>query len=119
MLRWFRHYAGLSRDEKLCAVATAAKQPIERVVWLWGVMLEDAAERNDGGTFAIDLPGAAWFLHCDQADLEAIMAGLARTGRIDAGRILNWPARQFVSDTSTSRVRKHRAAKRNADVTFQ
>ena len=30
MSRWFRHYAGLCRDEKLVSVAIKSKQPIER-----------------------------------------------------------------------------------------
>lgn len=109
MARWFRHYAGLARDEKLAAVALAAKQPIERVVWLWNVILEDAAERNEGGAFHIDLPACAWFLHCPVPDLESIMRALAASRRIAEGRVCNWPVRQFQSDHSTGRVRAHRA----------
>jgi len=112
-LRWFRHYPGLARDEKLAAVALASGQPIERVVWLWVVLLEDAAERNaDDGYFSVSLPACAWFLHCEPAELEAIMAALDAAGRIfDGCRISAWPARQYIADRSTARVRAYRARK--------
>lgn len=35
MSRWFRHYAGMMRDDKLVGAAIRAKQPVERVVWVW------------------------------------------------------------------------------------
>ena len=114
MPRWFRHYAGLSRDEKLMAAALASDQSIQLVVWLWCAILEDAAERNDAGAFVIDLPAAAWLLHCDVAALVAIMEALTRAGRIDGGRVMNWPARQFASDQSAPRVAAYRERQRAA-----
>lgn len=118
MQRWFRHYAGLTRDEKLLAAALAAGQTPERAVWLWCAILEDAAERNDGGAFRIDLGACAWALGAKKSELEAIMAALARLDRIADGRVVNWRHRQFESDHSTRRVQRHRRAKAG-DVTVQ
>lgn len=112
--RWFRHYAGLTRDDKLLSAALAAGQTPERAVWLFCAILEDAAERNDGGAFQIDLRGAAWALGCKVADLTAIMEQFARLGRIAGGRVVAWPKRQFESDNSTARVRRHRGARNGA-----
>jgi hypothetical protein len=36
MSRWFRHYAGMMRDDKLVRVAIRSGQTIERVVWVYG-----------------------------------------------------------------------------------
>jgi hypothetical protein len=47
--RWFRHYAGMMRDDKLVRVAIRSGQAIERVCWIWGAILESAAEIDNGG----------------------------------------------------------------------
>src|SRR5215471_12629455 len=111
MVRWFRHYPGLARDGKLVAVALRSGQPIERVVWLWNAILEDAAERADGGAFAVDLLEAAHFLRCAETDLQAILDALADNGRTDGAVVQAWDRRQF-QDVSTDRVRRHRARAR-------
>ena len=111
MVRWFRHYPGLARDGKLVAAALRAKQPIERVVWTWCAILEDAAERMDGGAFRIDTLEAAHFLGCAPADLEAILNALEAGERTERGVICAWETRQFRGDTSTARVQAHRALK--------
>ena len=113
MSRWFRHYAGMMRDEKLVGAAVRAKQPVERVLWVWGALLESAAEINDGGIFEFDCGEAAYFLHCDEGDLVNILSALESMGRIVDGVIVRWSDRQFESDNSSERVRKHR--KKNVD----
>lgn len=112
---WFRHYQGLVRDDKLVAAALRARAPVERVVWLWGAILEDAANRGQGGKFALDLEEVARFLQADLAELEQIMGALTALKRIARGRVLAWNRRQFSSDSSTERVREWRA-KRRGDV---
>ncbi len=62
MSRWFRHYAGLARDDKLVRVALKSKQPVERVMWVWVAILESASEINDGGRYDFDADEAAYFL---------------------------------------------------------
>ncbi len=113
MSRWFRHYAGMMRDEKLVSAAVKAKQPVERVAWVWGAILESAAEINDGGRYEFDCGEAAYFLRCGDDELAIILSTLADLGRLHEDRICKWADRQYESDNSTERVRKHRASVTN------
>lgn len=116
MSRWFRHYAGLCRDEKLVGVAIKAKQPVERVVWVWAAILESASEIDDGGRYALDPAEAAYFLRADEDDIRTIENALSDSGRLDAGFVVKWGNRQFQSDRSKERVAAHRERKRSEDI---
>ena len=117
MTRWYRHYAGLSRDEKLVRVAIKSKQTIERVVWVWGAILESAAEVNDNGRFDFDIGEASYFLRADEIDVGAIIDALGSLGRIHEGSVVHWGDRQFSSDSSAERQKrfrnKHKTAHRH------
>lgn len=115
MSRWFRHYAGMMRDDKLVGAAIRAKQTVERVVWVWGAILESAGEINDGGKFEIDPAEVAYFLRADEADISSILSALAHAGRVAEGVVVNWGARQFQSDTSATRQAAYRERKRAND----
>jgi hypothetical protein len=123
MSRWFRHYAGMMRDDKLVRVAVKSRQPVERVVWLYGAMLESACEMQDGGRFDIDADEVSYFLRCEADDIAAIIEALEIAGRTEGDRIPRWADRQFESDASRERVRKHREKKVkrpcNGDETLQ
>lgn len=108
MSRWFRHYAGMMRDEKLVSAAVKTGQPVERVVWLWGAILESAAEINDNGKFSLDTAEAAYFLRADKADLDHIIGALQELGRLSEDRVVKWGDRQFTSDQSADRTRAYR-----------
>lgn len=108
MSRWFRHYAGMMRDEKLVSVAVRAKQPVERVVWVWGAILESAAEINDAGRFEFDAGEAAYFLRCGDDELVRVVECLEDLGRISGGVVARWSDRQFDSDSSKERQRRYR-----------
>jgi hypothetical protein len=112
MSRWFRHYAGMMRDDKLVRVAIRSKQTIERVTWVWGAILESAAEIDDGGRYDVDAAEVAYFLRTDQADVDAILEALSGAGRVADNRVVNWGNRQFQSDRSKDRVAAHRERKR-------
>jgi hypothetical protein len=116
MSRWFRHYAGMMRDDKLVRVAIQTKQAVERVLWVWGAVLESAAEVNDGGRFDIDTAEIAYFLRSDQADIEAIFEALSAINRLAGDRVVNWGARQFESDRSATRQAAYRERKRAKSV---
>ncbi len=122
----------MMRDDKLVRVASRSKQNIERVLWVWGAILESAAEIDDNGRYDFDIQEAAYFLRADESDLQAIMDGLTASRHVDSSVVVKWGDRQFISDRSTSRVADHRKRKRaetagsetgrnsgNADVTFQ
>lgn len=100
MSRWFRHYAGMMRDEKLVRVALRAKQPIERVLWVWGAILESAAEINDGGRYELDHAECAYFLRVDEGDISVIEDALSGLGRIADSSVANWGERQFQTEKS-------------------
>jgi hypothetical protein len=112
MSRWYRAYAGMVRDEKLVRVAVRTKQPVERVVWVWGAILESAAEIDDAGRYEFDAAEAAYFLRADEADICAIETGLADAGRVAGGGVVKWGDRQFQSDRSAKRQKRYRDNKR-------
>ena len=114
MSRWFRHYAGMSRDDKLVSAALRSKQTVERVIWVWGAILESAAEINDGGRYSLDAAEVAYFLRADEADIRAVLAGLTDAGRLADGIVVNWGERQFQSDKSATRQAAYRERKRAA-----
>lgn len=111
MNRWFRHYVGMMRDEKLVRAAVKAKQPVHLVVWVWGAILESAAEINDGGRYEFDPGEAAYFLRCDDADLGSILASLESLGRLSGGVVVRWGDRQYSSDAAAERQRRYRERK--------
>lgn len=114
MSRWFRHYAGLVRDEKLVRAAIRSKQTVERVVWVWGAILESAAEVNDGGRYELDQGEVAYFLRCDETDVVGVVNALEALGRLHAGSVVQWAERQFESDTSRERQKRYRERKKRA-----
>ena len=112
MSRWFRHYAGMMRDDKLVSAAIKAKQPVERVVWVWGAILESAAEIDDAGRFKLDAAEVAYFLRADEADIGVILDALVALGRISDDRVVKWGDRQFTSDRSADRQARYRERNR-------
>lgn len=112
MSRWFRHYAGMMRDEKLVRVAIKSKQPVERVLWVWGAILESAAEIDDNGRYDLDAAEVAYFLRTDEDDVGAILDGLANAGRLAGSIVVNWGDRQFSSDRSKDRQAAYRERKK-------
>lgn len=112
MSRWFRHYAGMMRDDKLVRVAIRSKQTVERVVWVWGAILESAAEIDEDGRYDFDTAEAAYFLRADEGDLVAILDALSEQGRISQDRVVKWGDRQFTSDRSADRQRRYRERKK-------
>lgn len=114
MSRWFRHYAGLCRDDKLVSAAIKAKQPVERVVWVWCAILESAAEIDDNGRYELDAAEVAYFLRADEADIVSVVECLGLMGRLDAGSVAKWCDRQFQSDRSAERQKRYRDKRKQA-----
>jgi hypothetical protein len=130
MSRWFRHYAGMVRDDKLVRASIKSKQSIERVVWVWSAILESAAEIDDGGRYEIDHDEMARFLRCPASKLADIEHALVALDRVHEGTVAKWSNRQFQSDKSAARTKRYRDARkgagddrsgtsRDADVTSQ
>lgn len=119
MSRWFRHYAGMARDDKLVRVALRSKQPVERVLWVWIALLESAAEINSDGRYEIDAEEMAYFLRCDEGEIAAVIEALRNSGRIDGDCVSKWEMRQFKADSSTDRVKRHRERRAEAGLVAQ
>lgn len=126
MSRWYRAYAGTVKDDKLAEVAIVAGCSRSVVIAVWHSLLESAAEVGDGGRFETTARRIAAVLGEPLASVEGVFLALAEIGMVEGCSIAAWKRRQYESDTSTERVRKHREAKRNApshsgnvDETFQ
>ncbi len=92
MSRWCRHYAGMIRDPKLVSVAITTGQTIERVVWVWSAILEDAAEKNNGGGYGVDYREIARFLCCLEDDILCILREFERILVADQ-QVIKWEKR--------------------------
>ena len=114
MSRWFRHYAGMCRDDKLVRAALRSKQPIERVVWIWAAILESASEVNDNGRYDFDIVEASYFLRSDESDVRRICDALEGLERVREGVVVHWGDRQFSSDRSAERQRNYRERKKTS-----
>ena len=119
MSRWFRHYAGMCRDDKLVSAALRSKQTVERVVWVWSAILESASEINDDGRYAVDADELAWFLRCKVPPIAAVFDALEAMGRISGGRVCSWSKRQYKVDSSADRVKRYRDARKEAGLVAQ
>lgn len=122
MSRWYRAYEGTVTDAKLAEVALVAGCSRSVAIAAWHAVLENGATLNDGGRIDIPSRRIAAIL-CEPFNLiESVFLGFETTGLILDSRIVAWTKRQYESDTSTERVRKHRRNKpkatRNADETF-
>lgn len=111
MSRWFRFYDCALDDPKV------QKMPAE-LFKSW-VNLLCVASRNDGILPAVE--DLAFMLRKDEETLVRVLGELKRLGLIDESEQgltpHNWSERQYQSDSSAERMRKHRALKRNSDVT--
>lgn len=109
-LQWFRWWIGAVADPKLTTVARRSKQKRAVVVAVWAALLEAAASANSGGRFDAPFDEIAAVLEVKPEQVSAIVAALEDRGLLAKGVIANWDKRQYASDSSTARVRKHRNA---------
>ena len=119
MSRWYRAYEGTVTDSKLSEVALIAGTSRSVVIATWHAVLENCAGLNDGGRFDIPPRRVAAALAEPVAIIEQVFAGLDEVGMTADGAACAWSKRQFESDSSTERSRKHREQQRNADATLQ
>jgi hypothetical protein len=119
MSRWYRAYAGTVKDDKLAEVAVVVGCSRSVAIAVWHSILESAAEAADGGRFDTTARRVAAALGEPCSVIEQAFAAMAEIGMIEGGAVAAWKRRQYESDTSTDRVRKHRETKRNGDETFQ
>lgn len=106
-LRWFRMYAEFAHDLKVQAMT----EPMQRrLTMLFCIQCETGIDNlpEDDRDASMGLA-----MRISPDEVAATRAEFIKRGFIDADWTLrNWDRRQYVSDSSTARVRKHRAAKR-------
>lgn len=115
MTRWYRRYVGTVSDPKIAEVALVAECSRSVVVAAWDMILESAAEVNDSGRFRATSRNVAATLGESCATVERVFAALGAIGMVADGVVLAWSKRQFCSDSSTERSRRHRDAKKKTE----
>ena len=108
MTRWYRAYEGTVTDAKLGEVALVAGCSRSVAIAVWHCILESAASVNDGGRFDATARRVAVILCEPLGVIEAAFSEMASLGMIADGAIAAWSRRQYESDSSTERSRRHR-----------
>jgi hypothetical protein len=119
MTRWYRAYEGTASDPKLAEAALIAETSKCVVIACWHAILESCAGTNDHGRYETTARRIAATLGEKPSLIEAVFCALSEVGMIADGGVCAWSKRQFESDNSTERSRKHRTASRNVDATLQ
>ena len=119
MSRWYRAYSGTVKDDKLAEVAVVAGSSRSVAIATWHAILESAADAQNGGRFDTTPRRVAAVLGEPVLLVERVFAAMRELGMIGDDGVCAWSKRQYESDNSTERSRKHREAKRNGDATLQ
>lgn len=122
-MQWFRWYQQTVSDPKFAGLTRASRQKKVAVLAVWQTILESACETEDGGRYAIPPDEIAAVLELKTEQVMAIVGAMEERGMLEGGVVVAWNKRQFASDSSLPRVRKHRETKRkqesNVTVTLQ
>jgi hypothetical protein len=111
-LPWFRMYAEAVDDDKLRLLAFEDRWHFVALLCLKAQGILD--ERND----VLRRQKIGVKLGLDSVELETAMKRLVTVGLVTSKwQPANWRERQFLSDSSTPRVQKHRERYRNVPVT--
>lgn len=119
MSRWYRAYEGTVTDAKLGEAALIAGCSRSVAIAAWHCILESCATAQRGGEYDTSPRRVAVILSEPLAAIDALFSAFAELGMLENGSVTAWKQRQFESDTSTERSRRHRATKRNSDATLQ
>jgi hypothetical protein len=119
MTRWYRAYEGTVTDAKLGEVALVAGCSRSVAIAAWHCILENCASTNEKGRFDMTPRRCAVILQEAIPTIEAVFAEFAALGLIENNTVCAWSKRQYESDNSTERSRRHRATSRNGDATLQ
>jgi hypothetical protein len=118
MTRWYRAYAGTIKDDKLAEAAVVAGCSRSVVIATWHAILESAAETAGGGRFDTTSRRVAAALGEPASVIEAVFSAMQEIGLVSGSEIPAWKRRQYESDNSTERSRRHREAARNGNATL-
>ncbi len=103
---WFRMYAEFATDPKVQSMSEAMQRRLMMVLCM----------RCSDVLATLHVDELAFALRISDDELAETKALFVRKGFIDdQWNVLNWAKRQFTSDSSTERSRKHRAAKKTGN----
>lgn len=103
---WFRMYSEFATDAKVQSMSEAMQRRLMMLFCL----------RCSNVIATLQCNELAFALRISEEELEETKELFLRKGFIDdAWNVLNWDKRQFISDSSTDRSRKHREAKRKEE----
>jgi len=119
---WFRLYSEMLSDRKLARAARLAGCERATAVGVWVGMMCLASESSERGKLLL-APGVPFSgtdiaeeVGCGEETVAGLLDAFARLEMVawegDALAITHWGERQYESDKSTARVRKHRARKK-------
>jgi 5-methylcytosine-specific restriction endonuclease McrA len=112
-MRWFRFYGDAINDPKIIRMPGAMR-------WHWIAIL-CVASKNDG--ILPDLKDIAFGLRVPERKAQSIINSLLAHGLLDRiDEVLtphNWSSRQYQSDSSAERVKRHREKRAAAGLTRQ
>ena len=111
MSRWYRAYEGTVSDPKLHEAAVMAKVSRSVVIAVWHSVLENCAVECSG-KFETTALRIALILNEKEDKVIRVLDSIQAIGLINDGVVTKWDERQFQSDTSTERVQRHRAKKK-------
>lgn len=112
MSRWYRRYTGTVSDPKIAEAALIAGCSRAVAIATWDMILESAAESNSSGAFKATSRNVAATIAEQLETVEKVFQAFTTLEMIRDGVVVAWSRRQFQSDSSTERSRKHRASKK-------
>lgn len=128
-LPWFRLYSEILDDRKIKRICRTTTLSKAMVLGTWVILLAIASESANRGRLEItkgtplNLQDLAEETGLDETTLKAILDLMNDLEMIQETsgtyEITNWESRQFLSDSSTERVRKHRERTKQEDETLQ
>ncbi|MEE3155425.1 MAG: hypothetical protein VX309_07865, partial [Pseudomonadota bacterium] len=99
-------------DPKLAEAAMEAGVSRSVAIAAWHLILENACSLNDGGRIEVSPRRIAAALCEPLAEIEMLHSSFVALGLISGTHVAAWKRRQFESDSSTERSRRHRAKKK-------
>lgn len=121
---WFRFYSEAISDKKLRRVARLTGQNLASVLGIWAIMLSIASESPERGKLYIseDTPATADdiadFAGCNVTETLQQLHDIGLVTTVDGVIcVVAWEKRQYESDNSTPRVKRHRERQKEAENT--
>lgn len=123
---WFRLYSEMLSDRKVARAARMAGCERATAVGVWVGMMCLASESSERGRLLLAPgvpftgPDIAEEVGCAETTVAGLLDAFERLEMVtrdgDVLAIVHWNERQYESDKSTARVRRHRARKRSGNV---